>query len=173
MTSKHKQPLNKQAAIATLDIEASGIHPESYPIEIGICLANGKTWCSLIKPSDKWTHWDKEAEAIHGISHSDLIKHGKEPEDIAQELNSLLNSLTVYSDCSVLDQPWLNQLFQETNINPSFCLRDMMYLMEEEGYEKLIETKQQIAKKLQIERHRASNDARILKLAYEEIVGLV
>lgn len=155
--------------IATLDIEASGIHVESYPIEVGISLPDGKTWCSLIKPAQSWTYWSQEAENIHGISYEELIKNGKSPTEVAGKLNELLTSHTAYSDCWVLDQPWLTTLFQQAGIKQDFTLLDMMHVMQEKPYEKLIETKHRIALSLDLARHRASNDARILQLAYEKL----
>jgi len=40
-----------------IDIGASGLHPDSYPIEIAI-LIDGKTHEWLIKSLDSWEHWD-------------------------------------------------------------------------------------------------------------------
>ncbi|MGH1439607.1 MAG: 3'-5' exonuclease [Cellvibrionaceae bacterium] len=159
----------EKSLIATLDIEASGIHAEAYPIEVGVSLPNGKTWCSLIRPSQSWKHWDKEAETIHGISQEELISNGKSPTEVAGKLNQMLSSSTVYSDCWVLDQPWLTTLFQQAGMPQSFTLLDMMHVMKEESYEKLIDTKHRIALSLDLARHRASNDAKILQLAYEEL----
>jgi hypothetical protein len=34
-----------------IDVEASGFGAESYPIEIGIALAEGSKYCALIIPS--------------------------------------------------------------------------------------------------------------------------
>ncbi len=158
--------------ISTLDIEASGIHPESYPIEVGLVLNNGESWCSLIKPDDAWTHWDVEAEAIHGISREQLFCHGKTPKEVANELNQLIKNTTVYSDCWVLDQPWLAKLFEKAKVRQTFNLQDMMYTLNEEDYEKLYTTKQDIIAATKIERHRASNDARILQMAYKKIKNI-
>ena len=33
-----------------IDIEASGFAVQGYPIEIGIALASGGTYCTLIRP---------------------------------------------------------------------------------------------------------------------------
>ncbi len=157
------------SSISTLDVEASGIHPESYPIEVGLVLNNGKSWCSLIKPDDSWTHWDREAEAIHGISREQLLCHGKTPTEVAQELNQLIKNTTIYSDCWVLDQPWLTKLFEKAKIRQTFNLQDMMYTLGEDDYDKLYKTKQEVIADTKIERHRASNDARILQMAYKKI----
>ncbi|MGH1485731.1 MAG: 3'-5' exonuclease [Cellvibrionaceae bacterium] len=155
--------------IATLDIEASGIHPDSYPIEVGIILPNGDSYCSLIKPAPSWAYWDDDAQKIHGISQDELLSNGKSPTEVAGNLNDILQQTTVFSDCWVLDQPWLIKLFQQAALSQTFTLLDMMHIMSEEDYECLPETKQEIALGLNIERHRATNDARILQLAYDAI----
>lgn len=155
--------------IATLDIEASGIHPESYPIEIGVILPNGDAYCNLIKPASTWTYWDDDAEKIHGISQDELIQYGKEVLEVARELNHFLKDITVYSDCWLLDQPWLTTLFQQTSNEPTFKLMDIMYIMAENRYEQLTAAKSEAASHLQLKRHRATNDAPILQLAYSNL----
>jgi DNA polymerase III epsilon subunit-like protein len=157
------------SSIATLDIEASGIHPDSYPIEIGIILPNGDAYCSLIKPAESWVYWDDDAERVHGISQEELLENGKNPVEVAGDLNQILQQSTVYSDCWVLDHPWLIKLFQQASIQQTFTLQDVMYIIDEKHYETLPEIKSDIALKLRIERHRATNDARILQLAYNTI----
>ena len=156
--------------INTLDIEASGIGAESYPIEIGVILKNGSTYCSLIKPEPEWIYWSDQAESIHGISQQTLKAYGKPARQVATELNELLAGQVTYSDCSVLDKPWLITLFEKTRIDCRFNLTDIMYLISEEEYIQLNETKRSIANNLDIQRHRATNDARILQLAYEQMV---
>ena len=52
-----------------IDVEASGLQSESYPIEVAWCDID--TCCAssfLIKPARSWTVWDKKAEALHGLS---------------------------------------------------------------------------------------------------------
>jgi hypothetical protein len=155
--------------IITLDIEASGIHPHSYPIEIGVVLDNGESWCSLIKPAETWTYWDDDAELLHGISRAELQENGKSPIEVAGKLNNLLQDNIAYSDCWVLDNPWLITLFQQAAMEKKFTLLDMMHIMKEAEYGKLKATKQAIAIEANIDRHRASNDARILQIAYQTL----
>lgn len=157
--------------ITTLDIEASDIHPQSYPIEIGVSLPSGNGYCSLIKPPPEWSHWSDEAEAVHGISRQEICEHGKSVSEVAHALNRYLNGKTVYSDCWVLDQPWMIRLFQAAKLEPDFILRDVMYCLSESEYAQLGEIKSAIESELNIERHRATNDARILQLAVERIVS--
>ena len=70
-----------------LDIEASGFGRGSYPIEIGFVLPDGTAYCTLIVPDEGWTHWDGDAERVHGISRSLLQRHGRSAHEVAVELN--------------------------------------------------------------------------------------
>ncbi len=155
--------------IITLDIEASGLGTDSYPIEVGFVLDDGNSWCSLIKPEADWMHWSEEAESIHQISKEAVFEHGKSVKDIATTLNEKLNRKTVYSDCSVLDGKWIHTLYAKANMVPSFKLRDIMYIMKEEQFEQWEATKKIIAKELGAKRHRATNDARILQQTYYRV----
>lgn len=152
-----------------MDIEASGFGPTSYPIEIGVVLGNGDTYCSLITPADDWTHWDEDAQNIHGISRDALFKHGRSITEVATTLNDFLKNSTVYSDCWTLDKPWLLTLFNKARISPTFSLTDIMYAMTEQGYEQLFKQKSRVFKELNVERHRATNDARVLQIAHQKI----
>ena len=161
---------NVSEKIATLDIEASDIHPESYPIEVGILMPNGDSYCSLIKPPADWLHWSAEAEAIHGISREELIENGRPVDEVAYTLNGFLKNKTIYSDCWVLDHPWMIRLFQAASLEPAFIVSDIMYRLSEDEYDELGVIKRSIESQLNIERHRATNDARILQLAYDHIM---
>ena len=157
--------------ITTLDIEASGIHPDSYPIEIGILLPNGESYCSLIKPTAEWSYWDEKAEAVHGLSRQMVCENGRSVNEVAKTLNQYLEGLTVYSDCRVLDHPWMLRLFEAAGLTPAFSLRDIIYLLSEEEYDNLGDVKQSIEKSLGISRHRATNDAKVLQLAHGQILA--
>lgn len=155
--------------IATLDIEASGLAPDSYPIEVGIVLPDGQCWCSLIKPENDWHYWSEEAAAIHHIDRKDLHHVGKSVREIAQTLNEWLQDQVVYSDCWVLDDRWLRRLFTAAGVVPSFRLRDIMHILKEEQFEFWESTKRVIAGEMDITRHRATNDARILQQAFYRV----
>lgn len=158
--------------IITLDIEASGLAPNSYPIEVGVTLKDGSSWCSLIKPESHWQHWCKQAEKIHQISQDNIHNHGKSVVEIAKHLNQLLKDKTVYSDCWVLDDKWLRQLYMEAKLTPTFRLRDIVYLLKEGDFAYWEETKNTVAKELNIDRHRATTDARILQESFLRIKAL-
>ncbi len=155
--------------IITLDIEASGLGIDSYPIEVGIVLDDGSSWCSLIKPESDWQHWSKEAESLHHISQKSIAQHGKSVKDIATTLNKMLNKKTVYSDCWSLDGKWIHALYEKANMMPTFTLRDIVYILKEEQFTYWEQTKKTIAKELTLERHRATNDARILQETFHRI----
>jgi DNA polymerase III epsilon subunit-like protein len=152
--------------IITLDIEASGLSPHSYPIEIGVVLTDNSSWCNLIKPAESWRYWSQEAQDIHQITQESLIQYGKDIRTIAESLNTLLHGKTVYSDCWVLDDQWLRKLYAEAKLSPSFTLRDIMHILKEDDFTHWEKTKSTIAKELNIERHRATNDARILQESF-------
>ena len=148
-----------------LDIEASGFGRGSYPIEIGFVLPDGTAYCTLILPDESWTHWDGEAERMHGISRSLLQRHGRSAHEVARELNHRLAGRTVYCDNWAHDYAWLARLFESADISPAFKLRHLRELMSEAGAEHFDETRESVARNLQLRRHRASSDARVLQLS--------
>jgi hypothetical protein len=155
--------------ITTLDIEASGLAPDSYPIEIGIVLPDASSWCSLIEPATAWTHWSQEAEELHKISPQCLQQYGKTTQTVAKALNDLLTNKTVYSDCWVLDDRWLRKLYADAKMAPSFRLRDIMHILKEDDFIVWEPTKKNVAQELQVERHRATNDAKILQESFSRL----
>ena len=81
-----------------VDVEASGFGGTSYPIEIGVALDDGHKYCSLVHPEPDWTHWDLEAERVHRIPRDLLETYGRPVREVAQTLNELLATRTVYTD---------------------------------------------------------------------------
>lgn len=150
---------------ATLDIEASGFGARSYPIEIGTIDEDGSAYCSLIRPADGWTHWDASAVAVHGISRETLIRHGREPAQVASELNARLAGKVLYSDAWANDLSWLHRLFDEAGLVPSFRLESLRALLTEDEAARWHEAKALAARELDAGRHRASSDAQVLQRA--------
>src|ERR1700709_1006045 len=85
-------------APAILDMEASGFGKDSYPVEVGFVLPDGKAFCTLIKPAPEWTHWDSAAQALHHITRELAVRRGHEPIEVARALNRQLAGRVVYSD---------------------------------------------------------------------------
>jgi hypothetical protein len=149
-----------------IDFEASGFGVDSYPIEVGVALSNGQTYCALIKPDDAWQHWDFQAEQVHGLSLEIVCTHGKSISTVARELNALLENKTVYSDGWVVDKPWMSELFYRSGLEPNFFISSLEYILKESQMEIWNETQQQVIADLSLTRHRASTDALIIQETY-------
>lgn len=150
-----------------VDVEASGFGPGSYPIEVGLALQPHFRYCALIKPDPSWTHWDDSAEEVHGITRSVLMEKGKPLVEVAQELNRLLKEKIVFSDGWVVDEPWLIRLYETANMQREFSIYDIQTIMTELQMDNWREIKQQVVEELNLTRHRASNDARIIQETYK------
>ncbi len=152
-----------------LDIEASGFGRGSYPIEIGFVLPDGSAYCTLVLPDASWTHWDGDAERIHGISRSLLQRHGRSAAEVAAELNHRLAGRAVYCDNWAHDYAWLARLFESAATSPTFRLRHLRELLSENAVERFDDTRELVARSLQLRRHRASSDARVLQLSVAKV----
>lgn len=150
-----------------IDIEASGFGPDSYPIEIGVIRSDGARYCKLIKPFSDWSHWDKEAEIMHGISRELLASVGLSGVQVCLDLNEFIGAQTTYSDCWVVDSPWLNKLFDRAQIELSFRISSIEMILKESQYAAWDQIKLNIASEFNIQRHRASNDALIIQKTFE------
>ncbi len=146
-----------------MDFEASGFGVESYPIEVGFCLSTHERFCVLIKPAPKWTHWDKSAEAVHGISRKLLQDKGREASLVCEELNRRLSGRTLYSDAWVADKVWLNRLFEAGRMQPKFHLCAIENIQTECQYGVWDRVRDRLLKESTFARHRASSDAEFIQ----------
>lgn len=158
--------INSKIPPCIIDIEASGFGSQSYPIEVGVIDESGERFCKLIKPFDDWTHWDKSAEELHGISKEVLTDIGISGTEICLELNALFKNKTLYSDAWSVDSVWLNRLFDRSAVTKNFSISSIEIIMSEHQINKWDETKKFLIKQQSIERHRASNDACIIQQTY-------
>lgn len=152
-------------APAILDVEASGFGRGSYPIEVGFVEPSGTVFCSLIQPEPDWLHWDPSAELVHGISREILRRHGKPPAWVAAQINERLAGQTVYCDAWAHDYSWLARLFDSADMLPAFHLQDLRCLLSEAEAACWHQLREQVREELQLDRHRASADARVLQTA--------
>ena len=152
-----------------LDVEASGFGRGSFPIEVGYVLPDGSSYCTLIQPAPQWTHWDDQAEQLHGISRSLLASHGRPAVEVARALNSGLAGQTVYCDGWAHDYTWLALLFDEAGLQPHFQLRHLHELLADRDAARWDAACAGVRSRLALERHRASGDARVLQLALAEL----
>lgn len=146
-----------------IDFEASGFGVDSYPIEVGVVLANGEKYCALIKPAADWQHWDMQAERVHGLSRDLLLEHGKPIPVVAAELNAFIAGRTVYSDGWVVDKPWQSRLFYYAGLQACFQLSALEMILNEQQMALWSQTKREVIGELTLTRHRASTDALIIQ----------
>jgi len=152
-----------------IDVEASGFGRGSYPIEVGLALADGSRHCYLIAPARGWKDWDEQAERVHGISRDTLLSYGRPLQDVAWRLNELLRNKTAYCDAWSFDLSWLGKLYEAANMHQTFHLADIAELIDEEQRGRWHAMKQQVAEDLGLVRHRASGDARILQETWRRL----
>lgn len=161
--------LAPEATPAVLDVEASGFGRDSYPIEVGYALPDGRVFCTLIRPEPHWTHWDDEAARLHRIPRPALLSRGRSAGEVASLLNQELQGRTVYSDGWNHDYTWLALLFDAAGQRPRFRLENLRALLGEEEAGRWHDVKQQLAAEHGVRRHRASSDARLLQLTLERV----
>ena len=152
-----------------LDIEASGFGRNSYPIEVGYVMPDGRARCTLIRPAGHWTHWDANAARLHGITRAKLLQHGRPVGEVARTLNTDLAGRTVYCDGWAHDYAWLAALFEEAELSPHFKLETVGRLFDERRLSHLGEARASALAELGLKRHRASNDARVLQRALQRL----
>ena len=149
-----------------VDVEASGFGGTSYPIEIGVALDDGHKYCSLVHPEPDWTHWDAEAERVHRIPRDLLETYGRPAREVAQTLNELLATRTVYTDGWVVDKPWLSTLFQAARLEMEFRVSPLEMILSEVQMEEWHAEKARVLATLDLSRHRASHDAWVIQETY-------
>lgn len=151
-----------------IDIEASGFGSKSYPIEVGVVLDDGRKFCTLISPASNWTHWDDEAEKLHHISRENLATSGKPVNEVADQLNEMLEGQTIYSDGWVVDKPWLITLFEAAGKPMKFYISPLEMILTEQQMANWHNTKDRVMTEMNLTRHRASYDASVIQETFKQ-----
>ena len=99
--------------VLILDIEATGLCPDSYPIEIAYADPL-ESWVtsSLIQPHPNWEDlpWDEQAQTLTGIAPA-LLKNAIPATKVAKKVaDDLSKADLVLSDAPEWDNRWLNRL---------------------------------------------------------------
>ncbi len=115
-----------------IDITASGTGRESFPVEVAIVLASGQHYEALIKPVEGWNVWSKQAERLHGIPLQRLEQFGKSVEQVCNDINRLCEQYTVYSDCWVMDNYWLDKLYFAAGIEKTIRCSPIEAILDDE-----------------------------------------
>lgn len=105
-----------------IDIEASGLGDNSFPLEIGWTKDGIDIHEFFIKPHVSWDieEWDPNAENLHGISKDFILENGINSIDIALIMNEHLSGYTLLSDSHLNDIKWINKLFVSNEIKREF-----------------------------------------------------
>lgn len=113
-----------------LDVEASGVHARSYPIEIGWCGVDLLAKSFLIRPHDRWTEedWSITSERIHNVPRQVLFAEGIEVVEAANRLNAICQDCEVVTDNPWFDGGWLVELFHVAGVSQQFTLQDATQL---------------------------------------------
>lgn len=132
-----------------IDFEASGLGPQSWPIEIGLSWIEGaavKTWSSLICPAASWSMeaWDPISAEVHGIPLDELAE-APGARDVAAEAAKRISGQTVCSDAPRFDEEWAKRLFLEASQPVSLRIFDIYSAFDhvlsgmgmDQAYEKL------------------------------------
>lgn len=150
-----------------IDLEASGLGPESYPIEVAwVNAESGEQDSFLIDPGTVpgWAFWDDFAEEMHGIDRAQLAAEGISAAAACQRLNRALAGRAPVCDAYDFDFFWLSRLFESQGVAMSFQLRGAQALLAPEQlsrYEQL--------SRAQARSHRALDDAWDLVRLFEQL----
>lgn len=142
-----------------IDFEASGIAPDSYPIEVAVVFPGGE-YQSLIQPARYWDHWSYDAQDMHLITREQLMIEGTPPLAVAQAMNALFDGKTLCSD-NPADCYWLDVLYEAAGIEATFEVKpiEVFFGRKASG---------EILRKLPVRKgHRALLDAHALQLAMQ------
>lgn len=155
-------------AVAFVDVEASGLGPYSWPIEVGWGFHGQPPRSVLVRPVEAWSMraWEKSAEALHGIPPDRLLMEGRDPLDVALGLNAALGEATVYSDAPDYDSFWLFRLYDAAGVRPNYTLADLGDLLRPVWDGEPDDLVAQAAKTAP-HTHRAAHDVRHLQVMYE------
>lgn len=151
--------------LEVIDFEATGLGGTSYPIEVGIALADGRQHSWLIQPAADWVGWSEQAEEIHGITKSRLLSEGLPVAKVCERLNYYCADREFFSDCWVYDSSWLHLLFVTAGIRQTFSLLPIEREFSEQNLMAYSSYKQQATQLLGLTPHRAGNDAKIIQAA--------
>lgn len=158
----------------TIDVEASGFGRGSYPIEVGLAFPDQTTEAMLILPAPDWTHWDEEAEAVHGISREQLLREGRPIVEVAALLNARLAGNRVFSDAWSFDTSWVGRLFDTAGFSQHFRIDTIRSLLTEAQVQVWQDARAAVEAEAGETRHRAAVDARLLQqtiLRVRELAG--
>lgn len=153
-----------------LDLEASGLGPDSYPIEVAWKGTSesmeDQSDNFLIDPGSvsEWDFWDDFAEEMHGVCRVELSKEGIAAVEACERLNAALQGLDVVSDAWEFDSFWLRRLFDAADRTMQFRLIGLSDILSPG---ELIQYR--FVCKAQLRRHRAMADVNHIMQAIRSV----
>ncbi len=158
--------------INIIDIEASGLHFDSYPIELAV-LIDGRSKSWLITPEANWLYWCSTAESMHGISREKLEREGLSASQVVDEFMKYIeNSNGVfYSDAVHWDADWMSTLFSVVDTTQLFHVESIYGLLEKDQIPRFDKAKARLAESGKYRQHRAEEDVRMIYQAWVEATG--
>jgi hypothetical protein len=165
--------------LPVIDLEASGLKKNTYPIEVGIYIPTNdgaieESW--LIKPEQDWLdnrEWNEDAAKIHNIPMHELKRDGIPGFEVCNRLNSILSGTTIYSDAPEYDEHWLSVMFDYWGISMHFDIEHILWpnnlkyrkKLQNVNFEDFRNLKIKYSKKHSLIEHRALGDAKAIGLA--------
>ena len=110
-----------------IDIEASSLTEDSFPIEIAWVDESGRAETHLFHPAPEWLHamhhghaWSRESEQVHGIPLNVLLTQGTAANTVAHRALTVLGppGTVPCSDQPRFDRAWLADLLRAAHIGP-------------------------------------------------------
>ena len=143
-----------------IDFEASGIAPDSYPIEVAVVFPGGD-YQALIQPASYWDHWSHDAQDMHQLTRDQLISEGQTPLAVAQAMNDLFDGKILCSD-NPADCFWLDVLYEAAGIDPTFEVKPIEAFVGREAASEIL-------RRLPVRKgHRALQDVHALRAAVDQ-----
>ena len=116
-----------------VDLESSGLHARSFPVQYGWCGLDLKPQSFLIRPHTDWTE-DREdpgAFDVHGISRIETMRFGLDVKDAAARVAEAFSGKLVATDSTYWDGFWNSVLFSAADQKCPFLFRSLSDVAEE------------------------------------------
>jgi hypothetical protein len=114
---------------AFLDFEASSLHRDSWPIEVGLSWIDDsheiQTFESLIRPAPHWSEeaWSQASALVHNIPRS-ALESAPHVDGVAEGLLKALGGRIALSDAPPFEQHWLDQLLGAAGVTTHVQIED-------------------------------------------------